>query len=310
MFVHRVIVDLFDPAFQDLDRLGTKRLFLLVGEAAADNVLEPVGDQACDLSQHGEIDRAFCERERLLERLHGGIGDACFPRVVKVPLAAVVTEAHREQWDSGHDVAIVHESKDTRPELGVDCIGEVLRADTRLSERVDALHRNVAHEQRLSRAQLRECAAEAVTGDPDRLAAAIEQAPRQDFSSRQRHSPHLAKCAVEAGVDMTGVLVIPRIACRPKIHEPIHGTAWLRAAKRDDYRVTAFGDEPLGGLVVEKIKSARETAHLRPCGAAPRRLVGHGRRLGQYLSIGHGKRRRTGIECHGDRPFAGEAGAV
>ena len=295
------------PPFRISTALFTKGPFLLVGEAAADDVLEPVRDQAGDLSEDGEVERAFRERERILDCLHSRIGDARFSRVVEEPLATVVTEAHRKQRDPGDDVAIVHESKDTRPELGIDRIGEVLRADARLSEGVDALHRNLAHEQCLSRAQLRERAAKAVAGDPDRFAAAIHQAPRQDFAVGERHAPHFAKRAVETRMDLAGVLVIPRIARRAEIREPVHRTVRLRATKRDDDRVAAFGDETLRVLVVEEVEGTREAAHLRPFGAAFGRVVRHRRRLGQNLSIGRRKRRRTRFECHGDRPFPGSS---
>jgi len=50
-----VVVDLLDPAFQDLDGAFTKGSFLLVGETAADDVLEPVRDQAGDLSEDGRL---------------------------------------------------------------------------------------------------------------------------------------------------------------------------------------------------------------------------------------------------------------
>jgi hypothetical protein len=95
-----------------------------------------------------------------------------------------------------------------------------------------------------------------VTSDPNRFTAAIDQAPWQDFSVGQGHAPHLPKRAVEAAVHVAGVLVIPRITCRPKICEPVHGTIRLRAAKCDDQRVAAFGNEPLRVLVVEKVESA------------------------------------------------------
>ena len=78
------------------------------------------------------------------------------------------------------------------PSLALTASAKSFVADARLSEGVDALHRNLAHEQCLSRAQLRERAAKAVAGDPDGLAAAIHQPPRQDFAVGERHAPHVA----------------------------------------------------------------------------------------------------------------------
>ena len=52
-------------------------------------LLEAVRHQAGDLSEDGEVERTFRERERILDRLHSRIGNARFSRVVEEPLAAV-----------------------------------------------------------------------------------------------------------------------------------------------------------------------------------------------------------------------------
>src|SRR4030095_7247586 len=106
-------------------------------------------------------------------------------------------------------------------------------------------------------------------------------------------------------MDLAGVLVIPRIAGRAEIREPVHRPVRLRATKCDDDRVAAFGDETLRVLVVEEVEGTREAAHFCPFRGAFGRVVSHRRGLGQNLSIGRRKRRCTWFECHGDRSFPG-----